>query len=289
MLIVCKFIHDLYGCNIYGVIYTYSSKSKFSSKWSGLIYWSGCNAGLILWMLIVIISFTIIIIYNYKRLVHQKRIYQEVQLANQRNLLVAIIESEEKERKRIGMDLHDEVGSLLSLLRLLIENIYTNLNESYVEQCKSIIDKIVNNVRSITYNLSPFVNEAYHFSDALEDLCDSVNQLKTIRIVLDDHTDGKLDLIKDNTSLSLFRVLSELVNNTIKHSKASRINLKLLLNHDLLVIDYEDNGIGIHETAERKKGSGMLNIESRLSAIGADFYHRSKAGAGFNMTIKVNI
>jgi signal transduction histidine kinase len=235
-------------------------------------------------------SFILFVIYNSNKLLKQKRMLQEAEINYQKELLYAVIDSQEKERQRIGMDLHDEVGSSLSSLRLMLEN-FTNrmmgISEAdlFFIQSKSVIDSLMTSVRNISHDLSPFGTGRYDFADALEDLQSRVNQSGKIQMTLHNHaTDlGQLNKMK---SLALYRVFSELINNTIKHAQAKKIALLITQNNNTFEFNYKDNGTGIKQVADgMKTGMGMRNVESRLRMIGSDFTFNKTEDGGFEITI----
>lgn len=236
---------------------------------------------------VAIASFIGITMYIYNKLVLQKKIHQEAQVNHQKELVAAVLQSQENERRRIGMDLHDEVGSPLSLIRMLVGNISTDRTEFYLNKCKSLIDHIVSSVRRISHNLSPLVEGVYQLTDALEDLRDSVNDAGTIRFALNLPDETLLnEKLNHQLSLVLYRVLAELVNNSLKHSHANMIILDMELLPTGLKMSYRDNGTGLPENV--KNGNGLKNIESRLTMIGAK-YDLDKQHQGFKITINLII
>jgi signal transduction histidine kinase len=226
---------------------------------------------------LLVVLFILLQIRGQNKLLRQQKKLQEVELNHRKELLHAIILSQEKERSRIGMDLHDEVGTVLSSLRMTVENSHH----------KSTIDKVIANVRSIAHSLSPFTKGVYGLTDALEDLCDHVNQSEKVRVSLYYPSDGTLPLLHDSTALALYRVISECINNTLKHAHARSIELSLVPDGGYLVIDYKDDGIGLG--ADSGKGMGMRNIESRLEMIGAAFTMSDKGYKGFRLQIRTSI
>jgi signal transduction histidine kinase len=242
---------------------------------------------------LLVVSFILIIIYNSNKLLKQKRKLQEAEISYQKELLYAIINSQEKERQRIGMDLHDEVGSSLSSLRLMIENFIDKASvlpqaSQFCNQSKQVIDAVITNVRNISHNLSPLGKGTYEFIDALEDLKDNVNQSPFIFMSIDNQS-KHLASLNDVCALALYRVFSELVNNTIKHSKATEIKLSIMENNHQLVFKYKDNGIGIAKNGSTiKSGIGMKNIESRLQMIESVFTLNQTENKGFEIDIILN-
>ena len=242
---------------------------------------------------LLVVTFILLIIYNSNKLLKQKRKLQEAELNYQKELLYAVIDSQEKERQRIGMDLHDEVGSSLSSLRMIMENFIEKIEDVpqadvFCTQSKSIIDNVITNVRNISHDLSPLGKGTYDFIDALEDLKDRVNRTGKIQM---DMNIQSVDFSKLNNTdtLALYRVFSELINNTIKHAQATSIVLSAQEMEETLCFNYKDNGVGIGEDSKNHKpGIGMKNIESRLRMIGSDFKLKDAGTGGFEIDIILN-
>lgn len=243
---------------------------------------------------LLVVFFILLYIRNQNKLLIQKKRLQEAEIKYQKELLHAVIASQEQERKRIGMDLHDEVGSALASLRMIVEN-FTRTNTpapeagAFNQQCKGIIDRVITDVRGIAHNLSPLTKGVYGLADALEDLCDRINQSGRIQVSLGLDANGTLSGLGDTTALALYRVLAELINNTIKHAQARHISITFALQEDQLVIDYADDGKGITLPAgAMSKGMGMRNIESRLGMIGADYTFKGE-NRPFEMQIRLPV
>lgn len=242
---------------------------------------------------LLVVSFIFLIIYNSNRLLKQKRKLQEVEINYQKELLYAVIGSQEKERQRIGMDLHDEVGATLSALRLIIEEFIDKAKtlpetNGFCMQSKSIIDSVITTIRNISHDLSPLGKGSYNFIDALEDLKDKVDQTGKLQMTLQ-HDCTYFSSLPNTTSLALYRVFAELINNTIKHAHAQQIFLSIVEQETKLVFNYKDDGIGILQNINKvKDGIGMRNIESRLRMIQADFEINHKQSKGFEIQIALN-
>lgn len=229
-----------------------------------------------------------------KNLLQQQYLLKEAEVQHQKALLHTIISSQEEERKRIGMDLHDEVGSTLASLRLAIENFteghpHVATVTQFNVQCKAVIDKIITNTRDISHNLSPMLKGAHGFYDMVYDYCDSLNDLgKThIEVVFQDN-DIPIGL-NDSAILALYRVITELINNTLKHASAKNISIVFSSKDNLYTINYKDDGIGITTEAKGNKGIGLQNIESRLGMIGATYEINYGSGEGFQISINLAV
>lgn len=242
-------------------------------------------------MLGVFLLITLMIILqvrNQNKLLFQQRKMTEAEIAHQKDLLQAVITSQESERQRIGADLHDEVGSVLSSLRLLIEK-HTQTAEAgdFTRQSKTLIDRVITNVRQISHNLSPRISGSYGFFDAVHELADTVNQSGTLGLTLDfDESIAEVPL-HENAAMAVYRVLAELINNTIKHARAGNILIRVTVSNGKMDIDYSDDGIGLPDKKQPGRGMGMQNIESRLNMIDASWQIPGNAVKGFAMEISV--
>lgn len=197
-------------------------------------------------------------------------------LRHQKELLHAMIQSQEAERRRIGMDLHDEVGTVLSALRMTVDD----------RAGREIIDKLIGNVRSIAHNLSPFVGTAYGLTDALEDLREQVCQPGVLEVSLECPPEGVSIPLSPMAALGLYRVIAELMNNTVRHARAGRVDIVLRLAPPLLLADYRDDGIGM-VTPNASRGMGWYNIESRCGLMGATLELTTGAGKGMAVHVRI--
>lgn len=226
------------------------------------------------------------------KLLFQKRKIAEAEMEHQKALTHTLILSQEAERKRIGMDLHDEVGSALSALRLYIEQVFPDGDIHTVQlkkESKLKIDRIITNVRKTSHNLSPFLKGVYELSDAIEDFIANIHVVSGIAIQTNIDKTG-CSFLPESAQLALYRILCELMNNTVKHAKATNITILFNKHIDKLQIIYSDNGIGFSTTGNStRKGIGMMNIESRINLLNANFMIVSEPNAGFTMQIDIPV
>lgn len=239
---------------------------------------------------ILVVSFILFSIRNQNRLLRQRQQFQQAEIAHQKDLLRAVIESQEAERKRIGQDLHDDVGTSLSGLRLLIEMFKPAQKDQhyadFLRSSKTTIDKIVKDVRHISHNLSPATLGYYGLAAAINEHCDIINQSGKLQIDVVNDAEAALEQLNITVATALYRVLEELLNNTIKHSGASRAVIAFATSSQQITIDYGDNGKGLPVSADTgRKGMGMQNIESRLLNINATFVLSTQPGQGFGINI----
>ncbi len=229
---------------------------------------------------------------KYKRnLLLQQYKMKDAELQHQKMLLHTIISSQEKERKRIGMDLHDEVGSTLSTLRLMLENLIAEVragnDTASPDKCIKVINSVISSIRNISHNLSPSLKGTYGLYDALEDFCKGVNQSGVLAIAIDVKDEAESTTFDESTVMAIYRVLIELIHNTIRHAGAKSVLLTIALDEGYYRIAYEDDGIGLPAGSMESKGMGFKNIESRLDMIGAAYSIGTQAGKGFQMHISL--
>lgn len=230
--------------------------------------------------------FIVLYVINRKENATRHTRLLQAEQEHQQRLLKAIIQSQENERLHISKELHDHIGSSLSNLRYLVNYIQSASNDRHelkklTEKYKSYIDLIIRDVRNISHNLSPAGLEIWGLHDALEDFCDKFRMAEGLNILIKDDTNGALKNLTFDDALSLFRVIQELISNTIKHASAEKVVINASLENDYLKIQYSDDGVGTDIDIFNGKGIGIYNIKNRLSIIKASYNCISSPGMGF--------
>lgn len=236
---------------------------------------------------ILVISFLFIYAYNHNKMLKQKRMFYQAEIDHQKKLILTIFESQEEERKRIGGDLHDSVGAALSSLRLIIDSRNDELI-SFKQDCKNIIDKVITDTRNIAHNLSPAILSLYGLSEAVTELADIAGKSGKLEVIIDNQAEEILETLPHHVALGMYRVLEELMTNTLRHSFADTVQISFKAQTDVLTIIYTDNGTGYNEE-QIHKGMGLLNISNRLQVIEATHKISTAKGKGFRITITLNI
>jgi PAS domain S-box-containing protein len=211
----------------------------------------------------------------------------------ERKVLSAVIQTEEKERERFSKDMHDGIGPLLSTIKLYVNELGTaeigqKEKQDFVEQVNKMLDDAVASIREISNNLMPRVIHEYGLVKALEAFCEKVNQ--TGKINVDFNTNGIEYSLDKNIQLILFRVISELLTNTIKHAKAKNAYVQLQKSDDNISLIFTDDGIGFngkHVMENRNTGIGLKSIVSRIKSINGTCDIISSEGKGFKIIIEI--
>ena len=211
----------------------------------------------------------------------------------ERKVLSAVIQTEEKERERFSKDMHDGIGPLLSTIKLYVNELGTpdigkDEKKQFVEQINKMLDDAVTSIREISNNLMPRVIHEYGLVKALESFCNKVNQ--TGKIYVDFNADNLSPSLDKNIQLILFRVISELLTNTIKHAKAKKAYVHLQQNGDNISLTFTDNGIGFNSKkvmGDKNAGIGLKSIVSRIKSINGTCEITSSEGKGFRIDIEI--
>lgn len=185
--------------------------------------------------------------------------------AVQQKMMDAIILTEEKERKRIASDLHDDLGPVLSAVNLFFQAyIDSEDNKSRKEiehKLKEIIGNSIKEVSRISHNISPHILENYGLITALENF---INQIRASEKVQFNHDFCEMNRLNIKEELVIYRAVTELINNSLKHSGASVISIKSIKEGKLFHVYYEDNGKGfnIDQELSSQTGMGLNNIQT---------------------------
>ncbi len=214
-------------------------------------------------------SFILFFVRYQRRITLQKEALQKTELQHSEQLLHATLLSQEEERKRIGRDLHDDVGASLSNLKMIMSQSLEPLPGSAAY--KPLIDNIITTVRNISHSLSPPGLSLFGLENTLHELFDNFNIAGNIKLVFENELGESMDTFNEQTTLALYRIIQELLTNTVKHASANQVLIKCFKQDNNSIITYQDDGKGIDTTAGKKHGMGMQNIEARLRMIPAKF------------------
>jgi PAS domain S-box-containing protein len=214
----------------------------------------------------------------------------ELREAEQR-VMEAIIQTEETERSRIAQDLHDGLGPVLSTIKLYFQVYHDTKDDSKKalldEKLRTIIDEAIKGISDISRNLSPHVLRNYGFYAAIKQFVHHLEQTNLIKFSLNFGNEPNMG---NNTSIFLYRAVSELINNSIRHSGCSNIVLKVHQAKGLLWVEYKDDGKGFDVElvlSNPAAGSGIQNIINRIKAFNGDVAIVSSPAKGMITTLKI--
>jgi two-component system NarL family sensor kinase len=206
--------------------------------------------------------------------------------------LSAVIEAQEAERKRIARDLHDGIAQELVALKLGFDALSRRVGKAVPEESPRFaelgeqLDNSCTEVRSIAHVMSPPVLEQQGLAPSLELLLRHTLQHAGLETKFNAH-DLPLQL-DEMTEIGLYRIAQELLNNVVKHARAAKVMLELYSAGPDLVLRVEDDGTGFDFEAARSRGTmGVLNILSRVSTLGGEFFSERKSPHGTVALVRV--
>jgi PAS domain S-box-containing protein len=213
----------------------------------------------------------------------------------ERNILSAVIKAEENERERISAEIHDGLGPLLSTIKLYVNELESgdmepDEKDALLRQTNELINEAISSTRAISNNLSPHLIIDFGLVKAVESFCKKVNLAQKTRIAFESTLGNRR--YDQTVEIVLYRIITELINNSLKHAQAGKIEIYLEMIDQVLQMTYLDDGKGFDkETAMNNLtgGMGLKNIVSRLNSVNGSYRMHTRPGAGFLMVAEIRI
>ncbi len=244
--------------------------------------------GLLVFMSIAIILF---VYFSRRKIMRTELEKATMQIEHQKEVIQSTLITQERERGRIAQDLHDAISSKLNIVSLNA-NILTeeNISSEDANKIGESILKVTTNVlessRKIAHDLLPPTLDKFGLEAALEELCEEVRDTGAFKIMYG--IEYPHSFLTSENELHLFRIVQELFNNSIKHSEASEIQLKVLTIDDRLTLQYSDNGKGFDLASKRKaKGLGMSGLENRVAILNGNLNFETFPGSGIKVSVTI--
>jgi len=246
----------------------------------------GTGAGL---LIILLLSYRT---YTQKRKLQQQRI-TELEAEKQLTATEAVLKGEEQERTRLAKDLHDGLGGMLSGIKYSFTTMKGNLvmtpeNHQAFERSMDMLDSSIREMRRVAHNMMPEALIRFGLNTALNDFCNDINQSGAL--IISYQSIGLEGVsIDQTTSITLYRIVQELINNTMKHAKATTSIVQLTISNGQLSLTVEDDGKGFDTTIlNTNKGIGWVNIKNRVEFLKGKLDITSKEGEGTSVHIELN-
>ncbi len=228
-------------------------------------------------ILTVSIVIGIILLYFIVSIIRQQKKFRQLSLEKIR----AEISTLEKERKRIASDLHDEVGPLLSAVKIQINHLEPQDPEekAMIDKSNRYIDDIISRMREISNNLLPNTLVRKGLRAAIAEFIGKMPAQSQPAIEFRCSIERRLDEVQE---VNIYRLVQEIVHNSVKHSQAQRLVIDLQLQEERIRLATADDGVGFDygEIAKRGGGLGLLNLQSRTEVMGGSFSFESGRGKG---------
>ena len=204
-----------------------------------------------------------------------------------------ILRISDEERSRIGQDLHDELGQMLTGIGLLTRNIERTLRSRDVEEADRIaeitnlLSKADDVARNLSHGLMPVVLDSHGLSSALQRLCQKMTKVAGIPCIFEES--GTTDMANDTLSIHLYRIAQEAINNALKHGKARDVRVTLRVSGEKMRLRISDNGTGFGPDWRTGGGMGVRIMQHRASIVGGSLDISSNVDFGTVVTCTIPI
>ncbi len=224
--------------------------------------------------------------FDQELALQEKKLKEEkIKKLEQEKKIIAMdhmLEGEEKERKRIAKDLHDSLGSLLTSARIQLNRVAEDMGTLQKEvgwiKAQDIVSEAADEVRRISHDMMPEALVNLGLISAIEDLTASMSSNQDL-LITTHFFDVDEGLLSGQQQSGVYRVIQELLQNTMKHASASELIVQLSQNDSSLDILVEDNGVGFNpESLTETSGIGLRNMESRVSYLDGEMHIQSNPG-----------
>ena len=228
----------------------------------------------------------VMLIYFVITMIKQQRKTQRLNLEK----IHAEILAQEKERKRIAADLHDDLGPLLSAIKFKINSVDLSNEDDklLIENASEHIDETLDLVRKISFDLMPNTLTRKGLIQALEEFIPKIQKSAPVKIHLK-HND--VDSLPNEMKINLYRIILEIINNALKHSKAQNLKIELTQTEKKIILLTSDDGVGfdMEKKGTMNVGLGLRNLQSRTEIMHGELYVETKPGKGVKYCIEIPI
>ncbi len=218
---------------------------------------------------------------------------EKLRQQNESKVLSAIISTEEESRQQFSKELHDGLGPLLSSVKMSISAIdktkVNMVNKEIIDHTEQNVDEAIIAVKEISNNLSPHILKNFGLINAIETFISRFNTSDDIDILLESNLKEKR--FNYNTEIILYRIICELITNTMKHARANKVSIDFFHKKNVLELIYSDNGIGfdMEKVQNQNAGMGLSNIHSRIKSLDGTIDIYSLPDEGFNLKITLPV
>ena len=245
----------------------------------------------IIWLhIIVSVCISVGIVLLDRLFIYIERLNRHRQLTDKR-ILTAVLRAEEKTRSTFSKELHDGLGPLLSSAKISLSAIKREELDSerreIFDNTLYVVEEALRSLREISNNLSPHVLSDFGLARGIQNFIDRSQSLHNVKISYATNLRG--ERYDSDIEVIMYRVVCELITNSLKHSGCSEIRLSLTSGGDMLELQYTDNGRGFNPQSMMDCGMGLSNINSRVNSLNGEFEVTSTKGRGMRASVKVNV
>ncbi len=230
------------------------------------------------------------VMFAHRMFKYIDRLNRQRALLNKR-LLTAVLRAEEKSKSRFAKELHDGMGPLLSSAKMSLTALGSARDEmqraEIVANTTYVIDEAIRSVREISNNMQPQVLHDFGLARGVQNFINKSVAIHDVKMRFT--TNLRNERFDSDVEIVMYRVICELINNSLKHSKCHSINLSLALTNGELSLEYTDDGKGFNPQAMIDCGMGLSNISSRVNSLNGVLEITSAKGKGMRASVKVDV
>lgn len=251
------------------------------------------GTAVLLTLVIGIISFVFVYISRQRQ---QKDEVDRLNQLHQRSLLEASVDAQENVRRQIGGDLHDDIGTLLSATKMALSVLGKSIAgqpgmDKLLENTSILLNQAVGNVRRISKDLMPSTLDEFGLIIALDEFSEKLTAFAGIPIFFR-KINIQNQVFPKQIELIYYRIVQELINNSLKHANPTKINIDIELQNKHLLLTISDDGLGFdlkQVMTNPKNGIGIRNIQSRLSLVNGTINYETSIGNGTKIMVDVEL
>jgi len=236
-------------------------------------------------LLVLLMFFFLLFLQNSRRRFQYKQDLQLIQTRFEKTLLETQLEIQEQTFTQISQEIHDNIGQVLSLVRLNVNRLSSAGNEESINQTDRLLGRAITDLRHLSHNLNSDYLKRSGLAEALAQLLNNLERTGKFTTSFSCHADA--EHFTDDGSIILYRIVQEVINNIIKHADANHIAISISEDKTSTFITVADNGKGF-DASVVKGGIGLKNILSRAQMIGASVNIKSAVNKGTTITVAVN-
>jgi signal transduction histidine kinase len=240
---------------------------------------------------IIIAVFLLTGVVFIRRLFKSLKRIDDIRRESENKVIQAIMHTEEKERRQLAKDLHDGIGPLLSNIKMSItaldQSQINGFNKTVIDNISNLINESITSLKYTSNNLSPHILESFGLASAVNSFIENINLLGKMDITFSSNIDNiRFD---NQIETNLYRIICELVQNTVKHAAAVNVSLLVHYHENRLIIQYFDDGIGFEPDVHvNLSGMGLSNMHSRIKALDGNIEFKRILPQGMMTSIVLN-
>lgn len=239
---------------------------------------------------VVLLCISVGVMYAHKLFGYIDQLNRRQELYNKR-LLTAILRTEENSRSHFAKELHDGTGPLMSAAKMSLTALASEQREEkrkeLLNNTINVIDEAIRSLREISNNMQPQILNDFGLVRGLRNFIDKSAPMRKTEIdfatnLRDERFDADIEVI-------MYRVICELINNSLKHSGCASIAVSLVYGGGSLIMEYADDGCGFDPSEVADRGMGLSNISSRVGSLNGELEIESRKGQGMHARVKIKV